>query len=73
MPKKGARAVPLPAWYDLTTEDPVGFAYLRDSLTDGDLLEFRIGRGADAQGTGLLVTGRSSRVTRRGVWIDGVL
>ena len=72
-PRVRTPAVPLPAWYDLTSKDPVGFAYLRDSLTDGDLLEFRIGRGADAQGTGLLVTGRSSRVTRRGVWVDGVL
>ena len=47
------RAVPFPAWCDLSSKDRVGHEYLSSSISDGDLIEFKFGRELDgsAQGT----------------------
>ena len=58
-PKPRFRTVPMPAWYDLHSKDEAGLEYVKNSLTDGDLIEFKIGRGADEQGVGLFVAGKA--------------
>ena len=60
------RATALPAWYDLSEKDSGGQLFLRECLQDGDLIQFKIGRGSEEQGTGLFAAGRASRFTRRG-------
>ena len=63
------RTVGLPGWFDTMRPDDSPAAFLRESLTPGQLVEGDLG----ADGRILFVAGQKSRATRLGYWVDGVL